>query len=596
MSASGSVNIRVPSERRMNIYKKYFGRYKIPFFAAIFCVACEAVCDLLGPTIMAKIINEGIERSSMENILHNGGWMLFVTFLGAIFAVSRCMLASRVSQRLGADLRYDLFSKVMRLSERAADQIQSGSLITRLTNDVQQVTLFVNGTMRIFLKAPVLCIGSIVLATLLNPGLSVIMYAVVVIVALGIYVSMRLSYPRYGKVQRAMDKINSVVQEYLIGVRLVKAFGTYDFERARFGEANEELMKKGFAAQVIITFISPIMTLVIGFGTVLAIWFGANQTAAGLTEPGDVSAFTIYMAQILSSLLTITNIFNVFVRTKASNERIREVLDGDEDFVKDGAAEPKERLGGSVEFSHVTFSYPGSAGDPVLKDLSFSIGEGKTLAIIGPTGSGKSTIAWILMRFYDVSAGTVRIGGRDVKKLAPELVRASVALAPQKPMLFSGTVKSNLLRGDRSASDDTLGRALDTAQAQFVADMPRGIDSTLGGGGVNLSGGQKQRISIARALVKNAPVLILDDATSALDAVTEAKLRASLIERHTGTLILITQRCSSAMSADVILVLDEGRAAGFGTHAELMRGCETYRDIYRSQIDSKAVPEACHGG
>lgn len=579
----------------MSIFKNYFGRYKFPFFAAVLCVSCEAVCDLLGPTIMAKIINEGIELSSIGNVLSNGGWMLFVTFLGAIFAVARNMLASRVSQRLGADLRYDLFSKIMRFSEHAADEIQSGSLITRLTNDVQQVTQFVNGTMRIFFKAPVTCIGSIVLATLLNPGLSLIMYAVVAIVALGIVVSMKLSYPRYAKLQRAMDRLNSVVQEYLIGVRLVKAFGTYDSEKKRFGEANDDLMKKGVAAQLIITFISPIMTFAVGLGTVLAIWLGAGQTVSGATEPGDVSAFTIYMAQILSSLLMITNIFNVFVRTKASSERVREVLDGEEDFVLQGTGEVGEKLGGSVEFSRVTFSYPGSAGEPVLKDLSFSIEEGKTLAIIGPTGSGKSTVAWLLMRFYDANSGKIMIGGRDIKETDAALVRASVAIVPQKPMLFSGTVKNNLLWGDSQADDDKLCFALKTAQAGFVNDMPEGMESMLGSGGVNISGGQKQRVSIARALVKDAPVLILDDATSALDAVTEAKVRKRLVRDREGTLILITQRCSTAMFADAILVLDAGRAAGFGTHAELMRSCEVYRDIYRSQIDSKAALEAGYG-
>ncbi|HWQ59213.1 MAG TPA: ABC transporter ATP-binding protein [Clostridia bacterium] len=580
----------------MNVYRKYFGRYKTPFFAGVFCVACEATCDLLGPTIMAKIIDEGIEQASLANVLHYGRWMLLITLLGAIFAVTRNMLASRVSQRLGADLRYELFSKIMRFSEHAADQIQSGSLITRLTNDVQQITQFVNGTMRIFFKAPVTCIGSIVLATLLNPGLSFIMYGVVAFVALGIFVSMKLSYPRYAKLQRAMDRLNSVVQEYLIGVRLVKAFGTYDFEKKRFGEANDELMRKGVAAQVIITFISPIMTLAVGLGTVLAIGLGANQTAAGVTAPGDVSAFTIYMTQILSSLLMITNIFNVFVRTKASNARVREVLDGEEDFVGDGAARTDERLGGSVEFSHVTFSYPGSSGDPVLKDLSFSIEDGKSLAVIGPTGSGKSTIAWLLMRFYDADAGRIFIGGRDIREADPAVVRASVAIVPQKPMLFSGSIKSNLLWGDGEAGDETLLGALSTAQAGFVGDMPQGMDSMLGSGGVNISGGQKQRVSIARALVKNAPVLILDDATSALDSVTEAKVRERLVRDREGTLILITQRCSTAMNASRILVLDAGRAVGTGTHDELMRTCEMYREIYRSQIDSKAALEAGYGG
>lgn len=579
----------------MGIYKVYFRRYQAPFFAGVLCVACEAACDLLGPTIMARIINEGIELSRVENVLRYGGWMLLVTFFGALFATARNMLASRVSQRMGADLRYDLFSKIMRFSEPAADSIQSGSLITRLTNDVQQITQFVNGAMRIFFKAPLTCVGSIVLAALLNPGLAPILYAVVFLVALGIVVSMRLSYPRYGKLQEAMDKLNAVVQEYLTGVRLVKAFGTYDSEEKRFGAANDDLMKKGVAAQIVITFISPIMTLAVGLGTALAIWLGAGQSARGLTQPGDVSAFTIYMAQILTSLLMITNIFNVFVRTRASNLRVREVLEGEEDLASIGAIEPEERLQGGVAFSNVTFAYPGSSGEPVLKDLSFSVGAGETLAVIGPTGSGKSTIAWLLMRFYDAQRGSIFIGGRDIARVDPAIVRASVALVPQRSMLFSGSVQSNLLWGDANAADEQLRAALDTAQAGFVFDMSAGMESALGGGGVNLSGGQKQRLSIARALVKNAPVLVLDDATSALDAVTEARLKRRLMRDVKGTLILITQRCATAMSADAILVLEAGRAVGLGTHAQLMRDCAVYRDIYRSQIEGAAAMEAGYG-
>lgn len=581
----------------MDIYKKYFGRYKLPLFAGIFAVACEAVCDLLGPTIMAKIINEGIERSSVADVLRYGGWMLLVTCCGAVFAVTRNMLASRVSQRIGADLRYDLFSKIMRFSEHAADRISQGSLITRLTNDVQQITQFVNGLMRIFMKAPVTCIGSIVLATILNPGLSLIMYAVVAIVAACIVVSMKLSYPRYGKLQRAMDSLNSFMQEYLIGVRLVKAFGTYDEEENRFSKTNDELMKRGVAAEMIITFITPIMTLAVGLGTVLAIELGAGQYVAGTTQPGDVSAFTIYMTQILTSLLTITNIFNVFVRTKAANARVQEVLSGEEDFAANADARDADAsapLSGSVAFEHVTFSYPGSAGEPVIRDLSFSIDDGETLAVIGPTGSGKSTLAYLMLRFYDLDSGRILIGGCDISRTDAARVRRSVAIVPQKPMLFSGSVRSNILWGDSSASPEAQLSALETAQAGFVEDMPEGAESILGSGGVNISGGQKQRLSIARALLKNAPVLVLDDATSALDAVTEARVRSGLLKRRSTT-VYITQRCTTAMSAQRILVLDGGRAAGFGTHSELLENCEVYRDIYRSQIDPRALTEAGYG-
>lgn len=577
----------------MGIYKKYFGRYKAPFLTAVFAVMMEAGCDLLGPTIMSKIINEGIERSSMTGVLYWGRWMLVVTAVGAVFAVTRNILASRVSRRLGADLRFDMFKKLMRFSEPSSDRLESGSLITRVTNDAQQVTQFVNGLMRVFFKAPANCIGSIILATVLNPKLSIIVYALVVFVALCIILSMKLSYPRYGILQRSIDRVNSVVQEYLLGVRLVKAFGTYPEEERKFDSANEGLMRANVRAEIIITFISPIMTLSVGLATALVVLAGSSLFSVGKADVGDISAFTIYMAQILTSLLTITNIFNTFVRTKASNARILELLSADEDFAPGDSAK-RELSSGSVAFEHVSFAYPEGSGENALSDISFTTPSGGSLAVIGPTGSGKSTLAWLLMRFYDPDSGSVRLGGEDIRSLDPSFARRSVALVSQKPMLFSGTVRDNLLWGDRDATDDELRAALTRAEAGFVFDMPGGLDARIGSGGVNISGGQKQRLSIARALLKRAPVMLLDDATSALDAVTEAKVRHELMKKGSATLIMITQRCTTAMRAEHILVLDGGRCVGYGTHDELMATSPTYRALYSSQVEPEA--EGKYGG
>jgi len=571
----------------LKIYMRYFTKYKYWFFIAVSCVALEALCDLLGPTLMSHIINDGIELGMIQNVYLWGGRMIFAAALGAVFAVSRNIIASKVSQSFGADLRYDLFSKILNFRQGSADKIDSGSLIIRMTNDVTQLTQFVNGTMRIFFKAPLTCIGSIILASILNLRLSIIIYLVVIIVGLLLYLGMRLSYPRFGKLQAAMDRLNTVIEEYLMGVRLIKAFGTYSDEASRFEDDNTNLMKKGVHAQIVITFISPILTLVVGLGSAAALLAGSRLFTLGLTQPGQISAFIVYMAQILSSLLMITNIFNTFVKTKASVSRITEILNCEDDF-KNSENNSDAVISGMVEFNNVTFSYPGGSGVPAIKNLSFYVPAGKSLAVIGPTGSGKSTLAWLLLRLYDPDKNSsIMFDGKDIKKLDIETVRKSVALVPQKAMLFSGTVLDNITWGNPKAEKAQVEAAIRTSGADFIYEMENGIDTYLGSGGVNISGGQKQRISIARGLIKNSPILVLDDATSALDTLTETKVRDNLLsEDNKSTVILITQRCSTAMFADNILVLSDGERVGFGTHDELLEECSIYREIFDSQIGS----------
>lgn len=568
----------------MNLYSKYFKKYKLPFFVAVSCVVLEAVCDLLGPTLMSNIINTGIDKGMISKVYYWGALMLIITAFGACFAITRNILASKVSQRMGADLRYDLFEKIVYSSELGIDKIEIGSLITRMTNDTSQIVQFVNGIMRIFLKAPITCIGSIVLASILNFKLSLIIYSIVAIVAVLIIVSMKLSYPRFYKLQKAMDKVNAVVQEYLIGVRLVKAFGTYDKETDKFESVNADLIQKGISTQIIITIVSPLMKLTVGIGTVIVILIGSRMFSLNLAKPGDIAAFTIYMAQILTSLIMMTNMFNTLVRTKASTARIKEIFDCEEDFTNN--SEIRE-LNGDIEFRNVTFAYPNGSGVPAIKGLSFSIKSRQNMAIIGPTGSGKSTIAWLLLRFYDINSGQILVNGCDIKELGIDSVRNNIAIVPQKPMLFLGTIAENIRWGNKEATDEILHQAAQKAQAGFIENMQSGYESHLGSSGVNVSGGQKQRISIARGILKDSSIFILDDATNALDAVTEAKVRENLNSK-TGnqTIITITQRCGTAMFADRILVMDNGVKVGFGTHNQLMKDCEVYRDIYKTQIES----------
>ena len=568
----------------MGIYKRYFNKYKVLFITAVSCVFFEAVCDLMQPTIMARIIDEGVKSGNIVIVMRYGLLMLFITIFGAGFANARNILSSKVSQSFGADLRYDIFNKIIRFSEASSDKIESGSLITRMTNDTSQIIQFVNGMMRIFFKAPLTCIGSIILAVMLSPKMSLILFTMVVIVTFFIFISMKMSYKRFIKVQYAIDKINTVVQEYLMGVRLVKAFGRYYDEEKKFGMANSDLSKKSISSQIVIVIFSPLMSLTVGIGIASIIYFGSILFGMGEIEVGKVAAFISYMTQILSSLIMITNIFNTFVRTKASTERVFEVLNSEEDF-KGYEGGVKENSG-QLSFENVTFSYPNGSGMPAIKNLTFQVKSGETLAVIGPTGSGKSTLAWLCMHFYDINEGVIYFNGTDINTLDCNLLRASIALAPQKSMLFTGSVFDNIALGKLSATEQEIIEVARIAQAdEFIQNMPEKYKSILGQNGVNISGGQKQRISIARALVKNSPVLILDDCTSALDAVTEARVRRGLktigVEK---TIIIITQRIGTAMFADKILVLDNGINMGFGNHEELLLKCKTYQDIFHSQI------------
>lgn len=579
----------------VGIYRRYLKKYGVLFVIAVACVVLEALCDLLQPTIMANIIDNGVKNRQVPVILHYGFLMLLITVCGALFATTRNILSGKVSQNFGADLRLDVFQKIMHFSVTASDRMESGSLITRVTNDTSQITQFVNGMMRIFFKAPIMCVGGIILAVKLSPRLSIILFAVVAVVSACIVVSMRLSYSRFAKVQRAVDKVNTVVQEYLLGVRLVKAFGRYRDEEKKFDGVNRDMAAKSVSSQMVIVVFSPLMSLAVNLGIAASLYFGSLLFRIGQIDVGRIAAYINYLTQILSSLIMITNIFNTFVRTKASTERILQILDGEPDF--QGSVRRFRENTGRLAFENVTFSYPNGSGIPAVKNLSFELDPGETLAVIGPTGSGKSTLAWLCMHFYEAGEGIITYGGTDIRSLDVGLLRKRIALASQESVLFSGTVYDNIALGKPGATESDVIRASKIAQADgFIRKMPRGYDSILGQGGVNISGGQKQRISIARALVRDASVLILDDCTSALDAITEAKVRQGLQTAGSDkSVMLITQKIGTAMSADRILVLNDGECVGFGGHAELLQDCETYRDIYESQIGNGKPVRVIHG-
>lgn len=586
----------------MEFLGKYIKKYGKQFGAAVACLMLEAMCDLMQPTIMAKIVDIGVADKQMDYVIKMGGVMLMVTALGAVSASSRNIISSNVSQRLGAELRSDIFKKIQTFSFDNLDRFEGASLVTRLTNDVTQIQNFTNGLMRVFVKAPLLCIGSLVMAARLNLHMTMILAVVVPIVVILIAYNMQIGYPFFIKVQKTLDKVNSIMREYLSGVRVVKAFNRFHYEVNRFEKSNEELSKVSTDAMRLMSVFSPSITLTVNFGIVAVIWLGGFSVSRGTMHVGQIIAFTNYMTQILFSLIIISYVFTMFVRARASVERIGEVfMEKNNITVRDKGVDDFS-VGKRIDFENVCFSYAGASGEPVLKDITFSCASGETVGIIGSTGSGKTSLVNLIPRFYDATKGSIKVDGIDIKDIEPKKLREKIAIVQQKSVLFTGTIKDNIRWGKDDATSEEIEKAASVAQAhEFISSFVEGYNTQLGQGGVNLSGGQKQRISIARALVRKTDILILDDCTSAVDVATEEKIREGLkhYAKDTGEgdlgskgdliCIIIAQRITSVMKADKIIVLDNGKIVGMGTHEELMKKCGVYQEIFRSQVGREVI-------
>lgn len=583
---------------RYKYLKKYIYRYKDKFFIALTFLIFETTGDLIQPTIMSKLIDKGVKMGDLQYVLKLGGLMLSLTALGAVFATTRNIVSSRVSQSFGADLREDLYIKIQKFSFDNIDKFQDASLIIRLTNDVNQIQNFSHGLMRIFVKAPVLGIGAVVMAFLLNKRLALILLGIIPIIAFIIFLNLKYSYPIFTNIQKALDKVNGVMREYLAGIRVVKAFNRFTYESIRFGDVNNDLKAITLKGMRIVAVFNPIVTLVVNIGIVLVLWFGGLRVDIGDMEVGQIIAFVNYMTQTLFSLMMMTRILNIFIRAKASAERIGEVFDEGNTILENDNPSRFDHLKGKIEFDHVYFKYH-EKSNYVLEDINFTVNPGETVAIIGSTGAGKSTLINLIPRFYDCINGSIKIDGIDIKDLKLDSLRENIAIVPQKTLLFTGSIKENIKWGKKDATDYEVFEVSKIAQAHdFITTFNDGYDTYLGQGGVNLSGGQKQRISIARALIKKPKILILDDSTSAVDLITERRIKEGLkdylIETTT---FLIAQRITSVMDADIILVMDRGKIVDMGSHEKLMTESETYQDIYESQIgkgvginESKANP------
>lgn len=572
----------------MKLMLRYVRRHLGMFLTAIFFLTIETLADLLQPTFMSFIVDEGVAKRDVRKILFYGGIMLGIAALGAFGAVMRNIYASRTSQLIGKEMRMEIYEKVQTLSFENIDRLQPSSIITRITNDVTQIQNFLNGCMRIMMKAPITCVGAIVLIIVQTPQQLPMIVAILLISAFLIAGNMKLGYPRFGILQRKLDRLNAVSREFLSSIRVVKAFRAEEREEEKFADAAGDFAQAGVSAMRIMAVFGPLINLTVNLGIVVLLWI--SQAGSG-GEVGRLMASVNYMTQVLFSLGMVSNILNMAVRALASSARVEEVLkEKPAQELPERGAGPAD-IRGQVTFERVSFTYA-STSRPAVEDVSFQAEAGETIGIIGPTGSGKSTLMDLVPRFYDATSGRVKIDGTDVREIDPGRLRRAIAVVPQKALLFSGSILENLRWGDERASEEDVKKAACIACAdEFVSAFPNGYETDLSQGGVNLSGGQKQRLSIARALVRKPRILILDDCTSALDANTEARVLQGIRQETADmTVLLISQRISTVMRADRILCLEDGRVKGFGSHSELLEQCAVYRAIYESQIGVAGAP------
>lgn len=567
--------------------------YKWGVAAVMLLVLLQSLSELYLPTLMADIVNKGVVTGDTPYIWRIGGFMLVVAVLGTTVSIAASYLSSRISSSFGRDVRSKTFRHVENFSLQEFDQIGTASLITRTTNDITQVQQVLIMMLRLMVMAPMMCIGGLIMAVSKDATLSLVFVGGIPILALTIFLIARRGIPYFKVMQKKIDKLNLVLREGLTGMRVIRSFNRFDHESRKFDEANKDLTDTAIKVNQIMAFMMPMMMLILNFSSIAIIWFGGLRISGGHMQVGDLMAFLQYAMQIMFSLIMVSMMFVMVPRGSASAVRINEVLNTEpviRDKGKREAAAYSSAPRGRVEFDRVTFRYPG-AENPAITDISFSAEPGEVTAIIGGTGSGKSTLVSLIPRFYDIEQGAVRIDGIDIRELSLDQLRALIGLVPQKAVLFTGTVSDNIRYGKTDATEEEIHHAADIAQAsEFISGMPEGFAAPISQGGTNVSGGQKQRLSIARALVRKPQIYLFDDSFSALDFKTDAKLRAALKSETTeATVIIVAQRVSTVMDANRIVVLDEGQIAGIGNHRELMEGCEVYREIVSSQLSEEEI-------
>jgi len=574
----------------IRLLRTYLRPYLREVAIVVVLVTIQSIANLYLPNLNADIINNGVAKGDIPYIWRTGGLMLAVTLGMGIVAIFGVYWASRASMGVGRDLRSAVFGRVQTFSARELNRLGTASLITRNTNDVQQIQLFLQIALTLLVAAPIMAVGGVVMALRADVQLSGLLLVILPIMAAIVGFMLLKGVPLFRSMQVKIDRINQVLREQIMGVRVIRAFNRTDFERERFEEANADLTSTALRVNRIFVVAFPALMAVMNLTTVAVLWFGARFVDNGTMSIGNLTAFMMYMIQVLFSVMMAIAMVILVPRAEASAARIQEVV-----TTVPSIADPPDPIEpasstGLVEFKDVTFGYPGGE-HPVLENLSFVLKPGRTTAIIGGTGSGKTTLLDLIPRFFDVSAGSLLVDGVDVRHQPLERLWSAIGLVPQRAYLFSGTVADNLRFGNEDATDEELWHALEVAQARdFVAEMDGGLQAPIDQGGTNVSGGQRQRLAIARALAKRPSIYLFDDCFSALDAGTDARLRAALrAETRQSTVLIVAQRVSTIMHADGIIVLDGGRIVGIGTHGELMASCEPYREIVDSQLGEAAV-------
>ena len=572
------------------LLRTYLRPYAKQVTVVVTLLVIQTIGTLYLPNLNADIINDGVVKGNIRYIFETGGIMLGVTLALGVLAIVAVYWASRVSMGVGADIRAAVYGRVQLFSAREMNRFGTPSLITRNTNDIQQIQLFLQIALTLMVIAPIMSIGGVIMAVKEGAALSPLLAVAVPVMALVIGAMLVTVVPLFRSMQVKIDRINQVLREQITGVRVIRAFLRTPAEQRRFSAANADLTATTLRVNRIFALAMPVLMAILNLSSVAVLWFGGRLVNEGSMPIGNLTAFLTYIMQILIAVMMAVMMVILVPRAMACGERIEEVLTTAASVTEPERPVTPLRATGIVEFRDVTFGYPGSE-EPVLRDLDFTLRPGQTCAIIGGTGSGKTTLLNLIPRFFDATAGSVRVNGIDVQDQAMEQLWGAIGLVPQAAFLFSGTVASNLRFGRPEATDSELWHALTVAQARdFVASMPGQLDARIDQGGTNVSGGQRQRLSIARALVKQPRLYLFDDCFSALDAATDARLRAALrTDTRDATVLIVAQRVSTIMHADQIIVLDVGRIAGIGTHKDLLAGCAPYREIVTSQLGEGAA-------
>ncbi len=547
----------------------------------------EATFELIVPIVMAKIIDVGIKNGDSSYIIKMGAVLVLLGLLGLLCSVTAQYFAAKASMGFGTSLRKDLYRHINSFSYKEIDKIGTATLVTRMTSDINQTQTGVNMLLRLFLRSPFIVVGAVIAAFLINARLTLIFLLASPLIGLIIYLVMHFSLPKYTSIQERLDKVSLLTRENLVGVRVIRAFSRQDEEIDDFSQTSQELMRYQIVAGRISALLNPATYAVVNIAIAAIIWFGGKTVYAGDITQGEVIALVNYMSQILLALVALANLIIIFTKASASAGRINQVFDVDSSVVyeENASHETSGDNAAAVEFRGVSFAY-GESGEYALSDIDLTINKGETVGVIGGTGSGKSTLIDLIPRFYDVSKGKLLIDGVDVKKYSSEELRRKIAVVPQRAMLFRGTVRDNIKWGRPDAADEDIYKALEIAQArEFVDASPDGLDMLIQQNGRNLSGGQRQRLTVARALVSQGDILILDDAASALDFATDARMRKAIASQTDGkTVIIVSQRASTVRNADKIVVMDDGEIAGIGTHQQLLADCPVYKEICLSQL------------